>query len=362
MYLKKGYLMKKIAIIGIVGVPACYGGFESLVENLLNYTPPDVEYIVFCSKKRYDKELPSYKGAKLKYINLDANGKSSMLYDFLCMMQSLKSDAMVLLGNSGSWSLPFIRKIYKGKIITNVDGIEWERDKWSKKTKKIIRHLVNQSVKYSDVLIGDNKGITDFLLTNYNKKAELIAYGGDQATIIKNDSLFITYPFCKEKYAISVCRIEPENNIHIILEAFSLQNKIQLLFIGNWENSEYGKNLKKIYSEYSHLHLLNPIYDTDIINWLRCNATLYIHGHSAGGTNPSLVEAMNLRLPVLAYDCVYNRATTENKALYWKDKEDIINQLNIDQVQCTEIAAEMYAIAEREYTWKRIAEKYNSLY
>ena len=88
-----------------------------------------------------------------------------------------------------------------------------------------------------------------------------------------------------------------------------------LVFVGNWERSEYGQFLKEKYSAFSNLHLLDPVYESHTVNWLRSNASLYVHGHSAGGTNPSLVEAMNLGLPILAFDCVYNRATTEDKAL-----------------------------------------------
>ena len=92
---------------------------------------------------------------------------------------------------------------------------------------------------------------------------------------------------------------------------------------GNWQKSEYGKEIKEKYSKYPNIHLLEPIYESHEINWIRSNAALYVHGHSAGGTNPSLVEAMNFGLPILAFDCVYNRATTEEKCLYWNTAEDI---------------------------------------
>lgn len=119
-----------ISIIGTVGVPACYGGFESLVDNLLDFTPQDVEYTVFCSAKKYEKRLSSYKGAKLVYLEKDANGIESIFYDFEGMMRSLDSDIMLILGVSGCMFLPFIRRLFKGKIITNIDGLEWRRDKW----------------------------------------------------------------------------------------------------------------------------------------------------------------------------------------------------------------------------------------
>ncbi len=119
-----------ISIIGTVGVPACYGGFESLVENLLDYTPENVQYRVFCSAKKYSERLTSYKGAQLVYLDRDANGISSILYDYESMKRSLDCDVMLILGVSGCLFLPFIRRKFKGKIITNIDGLEWRRDKW----------------------------------------------------------------------------------------------------------------------------------------------------------------------------------------------------------------------------------------
>lgn len=131
--------------------------------------------------------------------------------------------------------------------------------------------------------------------------------------------------------------------------------------VGNWQKSEYGKEIKEIYSKYSNIHLLESIYEPHEINWIRSNATLYVHGHSAGGTNPSLVEAMNFGLPILAFDCVYNRATTEEKCLYWNTEEDIrsIMQKTSDY---SSIASKMKESGVRLYTWENIAKQYNSLY
>lgn len=354
--------MKHISIIGTVGVPACYGGFESLVDNLLDYTPSDVEYTVFCSAKKYDNQLESYKGAKLVYLNRDANGKDSILYDYESMKFAVKNqaDIMLILGVSGCLFLPIIRKKFKGKIITNIDGLEWKRDKWKWYAKWLLKYSEKQAVKYSDIIIGDNKGITDYVKSEYNKDAVLIAYGGDHVSKVVDDSLYEKYPFCKENYASTVCRIEPENNIHLILNAFS-KCDYPLVIVGNWNKSDYGKELKTRFSEYKNIHLLDPIYEPHTINWIRSNSSLYVHGHSAGGTNPSLVEAMNLGLPILAYDCIYNKATTEEKALYWKNEDDIISLIN-NGFDSKALANKMSEIGKSLYSWESIAKSYNSLY
>lgn len=367
-------MKKQIYIIGTVGVPACYGGFESLVENLLNYTPEDVEYTVFCSAKTYKEQPATYKGAKLIYLNKNANGKDSILYDYESMKIAVrdKADIMLILGVSGCIFLPKIRRQFKGKIITNIDGLEWRRDKWKFYAKWLLKFSERQAVYYSDIVIGDNKGITDYVKDEYKKviskkRLELIAYGGDQVTKVTDDSLYEKYPFCKEPYACTVCRIEPENNVHIILEAFSkIQDNTdayvtQLVMVGNWKKSEYGKTIKAQYSKYANIHLLEPIYEPHEINWIRSNASLYLHGHSAGGTNPSLVEAMNFGLPILAFDCVYNRATTDNKCLYWKFEQDILAILK-NGYNYNEIGKNMKSLGTNLYSWKTITDKYNSLF
>lgn len=369
-------MKKQIYIIGTVGVPACYGGFESLVENLLNFTPEDVEYTVFCSAKNYEKKLETYKGAKLIYLEKSANGKDSILYDYESMKIAVrdKADIMLILGVSGCIFLPKIRRQFKGKIITNIDGLEWKRDKWNFYAKWLLKYSEKQAVKYSEIVIGDNKGITDYIHSEYEKivatkKVELIAYGGDQVQKVSDNSLYEKYPFCKEPYACTVCRIEPENNVHVILKAFSKIKEEdfdaftkQLVIVGNWQKSEYGKELKEQYSKYLNIHLLEPIYEPHEINWIRSNASLYVHGHSAGGTNPSLVEAMNFGLPILAFDCVYNRATTENKCLYWKEDEAIIKLLNTSQQVLESIAKNMKELGNSLYSWEQIAKQYTELF
>lgn len=366
----------KISIIGTVGVPACYGGFESLVDNLLDFTPPNVEYTVFCSAPKYPDKLDSYKGARLIYLDRDANGISSIFYDYECMKRSiaLGADIMLVLGVSGCIFLSQIRRKFKGKIITNIDGLEWKRAKWKFYAKWLLHFSERQAVKYSDVVIGDNKGITDYVKDAYKKDAVLIAYGGDHVAKNEDDSLFDEYPFARGKYAITVCRIEPENNIHVILEAFARLNservKMPLVIVGNWDKSEYGRELKEKYaaqsktlnSQFSTINLLDSIYEPHKINWLRSHASLYVHGHSAGGTNPSLVEAMNFGLPILAFDCVYNRATTEEKCLYWKTASDIEKLISENQSDFPKIAGDMEEAGKRLYSWKKIAGQYNELW
>ena len=166
----------------------------------------------------------------------------------------------------------------------------------------------------------------------------------------------------QSQYAFGVCRIEPENNVHLILEAFAQDGAMPLIMVGNWAHSDYARQLQEQYGNRPNITLHAPIYDQAQLNAYRANCALYLHGHSCGGTNPSLVEAMYLALPIAAFDCNFNRETTENKALYFKDAEalhDIVERMNELNLPC--IASNMKEIADRRYTWKRIAECYAKL-
>jgi glycosyltransferase involved in cell wall biosynthesis len=171
------------------------------------------------------------------------------------------------------------------------------------------------------------------------------------------------YLFCEERYAISVCRIEPENNIHIFLEAFSRQKNMPLVVVGNWKSSNYGLQLLRSYMQFPHIFLSDPIYEPGKLNFLRSRAYVYIHGHSAGGTNPSLVEAMFLGLPVFAFDCVYNRYTTVNQCLYWSNVDELyIYITQRDELQLQQMGKKMKMIADSKYRWTSIVSKYESLF
>lgn len=356
---------KKIAVIGTVGIPAKYGGFETLVEYITKEIYQDFDITVYCSAKSYSEKFETYNNCKLHYINLEANGMQSILYDIRAIFHALKyADVLLILGVSGCIILPFIKLFFKKKIIVNIDGLEWKRQKWNGIAKWFLKLSERFAVKAADAVIGDNKVIKDYVGQTYGKKAHLIAYGGDHcSTRPLSQKTLKKYPFLNAQYAFKVCRIEPENNIEMILEAFAQADKIPLVLIGNWNNSAFGRQIKSEYQDFETIYLLDPIYDQDILNEIRSNCFVYIHGHSAGGTNPSLVEAMCLNLPIIAYDVSYNRMTTANSATYFKNSSDLISLLkNTNSASLAKNKAEMYRIAKENYNWKKIAENYAQLF
>lgn len=355
--------MKRVAILGTQGVPAKYGGFETLVENIIeDNCSDDVEYTVFCSGKDMPERLPEYKGAKLKYVNFRANGVQSIPYDIVSMMLSMRGyDTIMVLGVSGCIFLPFLKLFSRSKIIVNIDGLEHRRAKWKGWVRRFLKLSESIAVRYADMTIADNRGIQDYVSHVYNKEAQLVTYGGNHVLVDvskeRETEILEKYSLKKNEYHMSLCRIEPENNCHLTLEAFS-KSKEKLIFIGNWQHNGYSKKLKEQYSGYDNIMLLDSIYDLDILYALRKNTKCYIHGHSAGGTNPSLVEAMFFGRPVLAFNIVYNRETTHHKAKYYQNSKELLQYIE----NIPDNGNKMSQVAWRYYTWKRVAKEYEALY
>lgn len=360
--------MKKVAIVGSQGVPAMYGGFETLVENIIGENcSKDIQYTVFCSSKDNKSQIVLYKNARLVYIPFHANGMESVLYDIVSMIKTIgKFDAVVALGVSGCIFLPIYRLLFRGRVIVNIDGLEHKRAKWGKIANSFLRLSEFMAVRFASAIIADNKGIQDYVKETYKKDSVLIAYGGDHViTNIKEDrekEILDHYKLTSKTYSLAIGRIEPENNCHMILEGFA-RNKRKLVFVGNWQRSEYSRNLEAKYSQYDNILIVQSIYNIEVLYAFRNNCRSYLHGHSAGGTNPSLVEAMFFGMPILSFDVVYNRETTENKALYFTDENSLSSLVDtLTDSDCEKVGQNMKCIAEKRYTWAEIARQYELLY
>jgi glycosyltransferase involved in cell wall biosynthesis len=351
----------KLAIIGSQGIPAKYGGFETLVEFLAKYLSHKLEITVFCSREQYPK-LREYNNSHLIYLPFSANGLQGIIYDSISILLSYKKyDKIFILGCSNI--VMSLMSRHSSKFILNIGGIEWQRNKWGYWASKLIKYSESISVKNSDYLIADNEGIKNYLLTTYNRESTLIEYGGDQVwRVAYNTTHLNKYKFLTDDYILSIARIQSDNNIEMIIKSFVGIEKYTLVIIGNWDFSEYGVKLRNTYKNNNCIILLDAIYDQELLNVIRSNAKLYVHGHSAGGTNPGLVEAMCLRLPVFCFDNIFNRFTTENKAEYFNASEKLHDMLlNLSDPLLKKKADDMQEIAERRYKWEIIAEKYYSV-
>lgn len=354
----------KIALLGTVGVPGRYGGFETLAENLVHHHARSARcsaMTVWCSGKDNAEYPARFESAELRYVGLKANGVQSIPYDVVSLWQAIRSshDSIVLLGVSGAMALPLVRLFSRTRIVTNIDGIEWKREKWKGLARAFLRASEWAAVRFSHAVIADNQAIADHVRDAYGSDCHVIAYGGDHA--IAHAGTGTPPKGAPESYALALCRIEPENNVHTILEAWA-QLDTSLVFVGNWTNSAYGRELKDRYCFHPNLHLLDPVYEPGDLHALRTRASVYVHGHSAGGTNPSLVEMMHFEVPVLAHDCAFNRHSTEGKACYFETPEQLILLARgLTPKDAARIGADMREIAQRRYTWDLVGEAYFAL-
>jgi len=360
----------KCAMIGTVGVPGRYGGFETLAENLAHYhadhSEPGTELgelTIYCSAPSYPEHPARYHNANLRYSRFKANGMQSIIYDSITALDAVRRGHQVLLvlGVSGAIVLPVIRLIApRCQIVTNIDGIEWKREKWQGLAKRFLRWSEKLAVRWSHVVVADNHAIAEHVHDSYGAEAEIIAYGGDHAVAPVSSSydadLLSRVP---ASYTLGLCRIEPENNVAMILDAFA-GTDASLVFVGNWDNSDFGRELKDRHGKQPNIHLLDPVYNPATLQALRQKANVYVHGHSAGGTNPSLVEMMHFGIPVYAFDCAFNRYTTHNLATYFSSADALARHITA-LTDVTGNGDRMREIAQAEYTWDIICGRYFEL-
>lgn len=354
------------SIVGTVGLPARYGGFETLTEHLVIQLSGRYRIQVFCTAKGRTDKPTHFMGAKLDYVIFNANGWQSILYDVISIWRSIKCTRTVLiLGVSGCLCLPFIRLLApKTRLVINVDGSEWKREKWGPVARLILRLSELVAVKASDILIADNEGIRQHIQESYGRTSYLIPYGGDSEPLAgEADTNQERHTrFEDGSYYLTICRIEPENKIEEILAAFRKCETSRYVIVGNWTASEYGRRLYAHYKSDSNVQLLEPTYDQRKLASLRRGAKGCIHGHSAGGTNPTLVQAMFNGTPVLAFDVSFNRFTTDDKASFWKTSDDLAKLLaNLTDADLKKNGLAMREYAQQHYVWRDVVSRYEAL-
>src|SRR6218665_2563015 len=277
-----------------------------------------------------------------------------MVHDMLAMVHATwvaRVDTLLVLGYSGAWFLPLVRLLRpRMLVVTNIDGMEWRREKFGKGARTLLRGLEWFATRFSQRVIADNAALVELARQLHKIEPRLIAYGGDHTLVSPK-----TFMELAPGYHLAVARIEPENNCHLILAACAAA-QVPMVFVGNWGASAYGRALKVRYADAPTLTLLDPVYDLGKLAALRAGAIGYIHGHSVGGTNPSLVESVFHTDKLLAFDCVFNRSTLGNAGAYFDSEAALISLLrdeNAGRVSGTELGA-----LRQRYRWVQIVDSY----
>jgi rhamnosyltransferase len=370
----------KIAIIGSRGIPAKYGGFETAVEAV---APRLVEtgwnIFVSCEGPRDQSKPAVYKGVNLFYFPVRPFFRIiyEVLYDVYSLVKSsLMCHCIYMLGY-GAGLFFFIPKIFRKKLVVNVDGLEWKREKFNKLEKSILLTSERAAVAFADVIVADSKEIKKYIEGRYKKKVVYITNGVDAPQLEKWDERkFSGQGFLKgntallpKDYWLAVARLEPENNIHVIVRAFlKSTSHRKLVIIGNFSSKKYQRHVLKILEDNNageRVILTGAIYAMNLLNMLRQNCFAYIHGHSVGGTNPTLLEAMSMKNLIIAHDNEFNKEVGGQTTLYFKDAGDLAAK--IEEIENTpdsfgHLKEAAYSRVLSNYSWTDIVQEYDKLF
>lgn len=317
----------KVGILGTRGIPNNYGGFEQFAEYFAVFLANQGYDVSVYNSSQHIYKQKQYRGVKLIscYDPEDSVGTlGQFIYDFNCIVDSTKRSFDIIL-QLGYTSSSIWNKLLPSRpiIITNMDGLEWKRSKYSKLTRLFLKRAERLAVKSSDYLIADSIGIQEYLKRTYGRYSEYIAYGAELFEDPKEEFLkeYNLQPF---EYNLLIARMEPENNIETILDGIVFSEKtMPFIVIGRYDMNSFGKYIKKKYSCQDNIFFLGGLYDIDKLNNLRFYSNLYFHGHSVGGTNPSLLEAMASKSLIIAHDNIFNKSVLLNNAFYFQSSNDI---------------------------------------
>ncbi len=356
----------KVVLIGTNGLPAQYGGIETLAEYLARDLNNDYDLYCYCSATPKDSQLVTYRNTRLIYIPLKANGWQSILYDGWTILRSLfHHDILVVLGCSCPPALCFKFFTKKRIVLNAIGGKETEKVRGPKIFGKIEvsikKWMEGLQARFADYVIIDNAANVEAFEKKHHVKSLLAEYGGDHAIRVDiTEEAKKKYPFLNGQYDVTVSRAQEDMNIHMVIEAYKQVHERTVVIISNWQKSEYGRNLyDKNVDKYPNIILLNAIYDQKELNIIRSNATLYLHTHSMCGTAPSLVEAMYLGLPVICFKVPTNMETTERNAIYFETVPELVGILNnVTDTDLELLKRDLQDIAVRRYNWKRITKIY----
>ncbi len=315
---------KSIAILGTRGLPAKYGGFETIAKHLSEeLSMRGFEVYVSCESNLLSYRAPSdYNGAKLVYFPIIENIRNFSepgVYDFLSILwASIKVDCILMMGCYFPPELMLPRFLGK-KVFVHVDGLEWKRRKFGASLRFLLKQTEKLIVKVSNKVLVDSPIIGQYYNENYHIKSLYVPTGIEEIHPFEDKSAedcLRKFKLSKSEYYIVIARLEPENNVDLIIDEFKkTDSKKKLVIVGPLTKNNFAKKLLACGDD--RVVFLGGIYETQIQRTLRHNCFAYIHGHEVGGANPSLIEALSCANVILAIDCPYTHEVAENSAIYF---------------------------------------------
>ncbi len=356
----------KIAILGTRGVPNYYGGFEQFAEFFSVYLVQKGHEVHVYNSHNHPFQEKKFQGVNIihKYDPEYKYGTfGQFIYDYNCIMDSRKRefDIILQLGYTSN-SVWFFLLPKKPIIITNMDGLEWKRTKYSKPVQQFLKFAERLAAVSSDFLVSDSLGIKKFILEKYNKQSKYIAYGAHPFEN-PNEAILKEYNVNKDNYNMIMARFEPENNLDMVLQGVALnEDKTPILVIGKHE-TKYGEYLKNKFKNHENIRFLGGIYNLEHLDNLRYFSNLYFHGHSVGGTNPSLLEAMASRALIAAHNNDFNKGILKENAYYFSNALEVKNILNKNKKNDNlQFIQNNFDAIVNDFNWNKINGEYLQLF
>jgi len=357
----------RIGILGSRGYPSYYGGFETAVRKIApHFSAAGYEVTVYSRRKwtRLDSVDRDFSVKTVFTLGFDHKNFSTLTYGFTAALHAILSrQKVVLVLNvaNGFW-IPLL-KLARIKVVTNVDGMEWKRQNWGKLAKFIFKFGAFLTIKFSDELVFDSKSLIPLWGVSTNKNTHYIPYGAE--SIPERDLL--ETPEFKFEYVLWVARLVPENSLESFVKAIpNLTEFINVVVVGDDGERRIQSNLlKEMARKNTKLHFLGRVEDQERLQNIWTHATVYFHGHTVGGTNPSLLQAMMFGAPIVAADNVFNREVLDSAALFTDsdplDIERKIRSLYLDKNLRTEFSEKSKINVKDNYNWESVLESYLSL-
>lgn len=358
----------KIALIGTRGVPARYGGFETCIEEVGSRLVEAGHSVrVYC-------RLP--KGARvgdqpwqhlgMELIHLPAVRQrvlETLSHTTLSALHpTITGTDCAIVFNAANAPLIPVLKARGVPVVTHVDGLEWRRTKWSGAGRKYYRAVESLAVRWSDALIADATGIADYYRSEFAAETELIAYGAPIIEAPRSDRL-AELGLESKRFHLVVARFEPENHVLEIVRGYTASNAtLPLVVVGSAPYAdEYTAAIKAAADH--RVRLLGGVWDQEQLDQLYANALTYVHGHSVGGTNPSLLRAAGAGAYTIAYDCIFNREVLNGEADYFTTPSEV-GRLVVAAEYAPNEAISLGSFtreAIRRYDWNDVARSYEAL-
>ena len=362
----------RIALMGTRGVPARYGGFETAMEEVgrrLAAEGHDVTVYCRSGNSGADVEPTEYLGMRLVHLPaLHHRSLETLSHTFLSAAHALVSrrrfDAVVMCNSANAAALPLLR-LAGAPVAVHVDGLEWRRTKWGRVGRQYYRIAEALSVRWADALIADAYGIERYYDDEFGARTDGIAYGAPDMSHVGTDQLH-EVGVEPGKFHLIVARFEPENHVDLIIEGYLRSNAtLPLIVVGSTPYpSEHSARIEALAATSDRVRLLGGVWDQRLLDQLYAGAFTYLHGHSVGGTNPSLLRAMGAGTATIAYDVIFNREVAGNHALYAGSPGEFaaaIDEAEADIYRTERGGASLFERARVRYSWDDVATAYGVL-